>query len=82
MKDDLIDYIAAMAQAKAMLEKGIISSDDYSTIETLMARKYGLGDRSIFRQYLLTPGPGRVSNMIRKTEVADVNNKDHQQESA
>lgn len=82
MKDDIIDYIAAMVQAKKMLEKGIIDSDDYSTIETLMARKYGLSDRSIFRQYRLTSGPARVSNMIRRTEVADVNNKDHQQESA
>ena len=81
MKDNLINYIAAMVQAKAMLGKGIITSDDYSTIEILMAKKYGLSDKSIFRQYRLTSGPGRVSNMIRKTEVADVNNKDDQQES-
>ena len=81
MKDNLINYIVAMVQAKAMLEKGIITSDDYSTIENLMAKKYGLNGKSIFRQYRLTSRPSRVSNMIRKTEVADVNNKDDQQES-
>ena len=81
MKDDLINYIATMVQAKTMLKKGIITSDDYTTIEILMAKKYGLSDKSIFRQYRLTSGPSRVSNMIRKTEVADVNNKDDQQES-
>ena len=42
-------YYSAMAQANQMLGKGIISADEYATIDTIMAKKYGLSSCSLFR---------------------------------
>lgn len=42
-------YHMAMGIARSLLAKGIISADDYKRIEGVMAEKYGLSKRSIFR---------------------------------
>ncbi len=41
-------YRAAMSLASEMLEKGIISPEDYGIIDTIMAKKYGLSSCTIF----------------------------------
>lgn len=43
-------YQSAMAQAKIMLEKSIISKDDMVSIEDKLAEKYGLEFGSIYRE--------------------------------
>ena len=42
-------YRSAMAQAVQMLESRLISNDEYTIIDTMMADKYGLFSCSIFR---------------------------------
>lgn len=53
MSDELfaviLPYKSAMAQARLMLSKGLITKDEYAIIDTMMAEKYGLPSCSIFR---------------------------------
>ena len=42
-------YLASMLQAKRMLTMGILSSDDYAQIDTMMAKKYGISSCSLYR---------------------------------
>lgn len=44
----LMKYKASIKQATMLLEKGFISADDYSEINTILADKYGLSSCSIF----------------------------------
>ncbi len=46
----VINYTAAMAVFKRWLEDGIICEDELIKIETTIAEKYGLSERSIYRQ--------------------------------
>ena len=46
----LIHYTAAMAVFKNWLVAGIINEDELIKIETIIAEKYGLSIRSIYRQ--------------------------------
>ena len=48
--DAVISYKASMKQAKTMLERGLISADDYAKIDTKLAQKYGLNSCSIYVQ--------------------------------
>jgi len=41
-------YKASMKQAQTMLERGLISADDYAKIDTKLAQKYGLNSCSIY----------------------------------
>ena len=42
-------YQAAMALARRMLSKGLISEEQYAEIDTIIAKKYGISSCSIFR---------------------------------
>ena len=46
----LMDYKTAMAQAKVMLSKGLISAKEYSVIETKMCGRFGINSDSLFRE--------------------------------
>ena len=46
----ILAYKSAMAQARLMLSKGMITKDEYTIIDTMMAEKYGLSSCSIFRE--------------------------------
>lgn len=46
----IVNYRAAMSLANEMLENGIISSEEYAKIDTIMAKKYGLSSCTIFRE--------------------------------
>ena len=45
----LMAYQTAMALARSMCSKGIISAKEYAKIDTIMAKKYGISSFSIFR---------------------------------
>ena len=45
----LESYLASMIQAKKMLSQGVISSDDYIKIDTIIAEKYGISSCSLYR---------------------------------
>ena len=45
----LESYLASMTQAKKMLSQGVISSDDYLKIDTIIAEKYGISSCSLYR---------------------------------
>ena len=45
----LIAYQTAMALARSMRSKGIISAKEYAKIDTIIAKKYGISSGSIFR---------------------------------
>ena len=46
----LLDYKSAMAQARLMLSKGLISAEEYGIIETKMCCIYGINFDSLFRE--------------------------------
>lgn len=68
MNQNEIDYLNAITQAKQMLSKGIISSEEYLEIEDRMAEKYNLGKTSLYRANDLINSSFRVITMIRKEE--------------
>ena len=45
----LLLYRTTMAAVKNMLEKGLISADEYAIIDTKIAEKYGLNSSTIYR---------------------------------
>ena len=47
--DALTKYKSAMEQAKAMLNKGLITIEEYAIIDTKIAEKYGLNSSTIYR---------------------------------
>lgn len=46
----LLDYKSAMAQARLMLSKGLISAEEYGIIEAKMCCIYGINFDSLFRE--------------------------------
>ena len=46
----LFGYKTAMVQAKAMLNKGLVTADEYGIIETKMCEKFGINSDSLFRE--------------------------------
>ena len=48
-RSKLESYLASMIQAKKMLSQGVISSDDYIKIDTIIAEKYGISSCSLYR---------------------------------
>lgn len=68
MKQDEINYLNAMTQAKGMLSKGMITPEEYLKIEGRMAKKYNLGKTSLYRANDLINTSFRVINMIQKED--------------
>lgn len=68
MKQDEIDYLNAMTQAKSMLSKKMITLDEYLKIEGRMATKYNLEKTSLYRANDLINTSFRVINMIQKED--------------
>ena len=50
MKPEIVKYLSTMHQVKLMLNKGIITTNDYTKIEKQMAKKYNLKNSSLYRQ--------------------------------
>ena len=48
-RDRLTKYRAAMTLAQEMLKQGLISDEEYSIIDTIMTKKYGLSSSTIFQ---------------------------------
>ena len=46
----LMGYKSAMAQARLMLSKGLISAEEYGIIETKMCGIFGINSDSLFRE--------------------------------
>ena len=63
-------YLAAMLQAKRMLSTGILTSEDYIKIDTMLAGKYGISSLSIYRGIDLIFRAFR-GNMSHDKEVAE-----------
>ena len=42
-------YISSMIQAKHLLVQGVISNCDYTKIDTIMAKKYGIDSCNIYQ---------------------------------
>lgn len=58
--NDIIRYHAAIAQANAMLRKGLITEAEFLRFEEKIRQKYNLPENSIFRDYrLISPGEKR-----------------------
>ena len=49
MFKSLLGYLSAMAQAKALLQQGIITQREYAHFDTMFTKKYGLSLYSIYR---------------------------------
>lgn len=46
----LFVYKIVMTQAKTMLNKGLVTADEYAIIETKMYKKFGISSDSLFRE--------------------------------
>ena len=58
--NSIIRYHAAIAQANAMLRKGLITEAEFLRFEEKMRQKYNLPENSILRDYrLIYPGHKR-----------------------
>ena len=64
----LLGYKSAMAQARQMLSKGLITVGEYGIIETKMCEIYGINFGSLYRDidWINTPFRG---NMYAEKEV-------------
>ena len=49
-QENILRYTLAVTMAESMLEKGIISKDDYNKIEQKFCEKYCINLSSIFRK--------------------------------
>ena len=65
----LESYLASMLQAKQMLSMGIITPDDYTIIDTIIADKYEISVCSLYRGIDLIYD-GFRGNMSHDKEVA------------
>lgn len=66
MKQNEIDYLNAITQARGMLSKGIITFEEYLKIEDRMVTKYNLEKTSLYRANDLINTSFRAINMIQK----------------
>lgn len=66
MKQNEIDYLNAITQAKSMLSKEMITLEEYLKIEGRMAKKYSLEKTSLYRANDLINTSFRAINMIQK----------------
>lgn len=48
--DTVISYKSAMVQAKELLLRGLLTTEEYGIIETKMCQKYGINSCSIYRE--------------------------------
>jgi hypothetical protein len=68
MNEQILAYCSAMAQARQMLEKRLITRDEYIKIDAIILEKYNLSSYSIYRDIRLLTGAVRA-NMSHHTEV-------------
>ena len=61
-------YLASMLQARKMLSAGIITGEDYSTIDNVISEKYGLESCGIYHGIDLIYAEARA-NMSHYEEV-------------
>ena len=59
----LIGYKSAMAQAKIMVERGLLTPAEYVAIETKMCERFGINFRSLYREneWIYTQNRGNMS---------------------
>lgn len=48
-RDKVVRYLTSMAMFKEMYHKELIDKSDYAEMEKMMATKYGISDKSIYR---------------------------------
>ncbi len=68
MHEQVLAYCSAMAQARRMLVRRLITQDEYLKFDTLMLEKYKLSSSSIYRDIRLITAAVRV-NMSHHTGV-------------
>jgi len=61
--DALTKYKSAMAQARIMLSKGLITAEEYAIIDTNMCKRYGVDLDSLYRDndLIITDIYGNIS---------------------
>jgi len=66
--DAVLGYKSAMAQARVMLQKGLLTTAEISIIETKMCEMFGINFDSLYRDidWIKTPFRG---NMVTEKEV-------------
>ena len=59
----LIGYKSAMAQARIMVERGLLTPAEYVAIETNMCERFGINFRSLYREneWIYTQNRGNMS---------------------
>ena len=70
----LENYLASMLQAKRMLSMGIITPEDYATIDTMQREKFGISSCSLYRGIDLIYD-GFRGNMTHYKEVTQCQEK-------
>ncbi len=73
--NSLTSYKASMKQAKTMLEMGLISADDYTKIDTILAQKYGLNSCSIYAGNCLINSSNRGNIHTEEVFMTNENNR-------
>lgn len=63
MDKDIIGYCSAIAQAKRMVQLGLISPEDYAKVDAVFLEKYSLKKGSLYRDFSLINKENR-GNML------------------
>jgi len=73
-KENISKYLVSLHQLDLMLDRGLISSNDYSKGECLLAKKYCIKKASFYRPNHLINKAFRVIYMTDKMEAKNEQN--------
>ena len=70
-RSNIEKYYLSIAPVKSMLEKGVITKQDYLKAESYLADKYCIKNGHLYRQNNLTIPRSQVIDMVPEEEVND-----------
>jgi hypothetical protein len=77
-RSDLEKYYLSIAPVKLMLEKGVITKQDYIKAESFLADKYCIKNGNLYRFIDLTIPRNRVIDILPVEEVKDDGQNNYQ----
>jgi hypothetical protein len=77
-RSNLEKYYLSIAPVKLLLEKGVITKQDYLKAESFLADKYCIKNGHLYRLNNLTIPRNRVIDMISEEEVKDDGENNYQ----
>ena len=77
-RENLEKYFSSIAIIKTMLNKALISQNDFSIAEEYLARKHGIKKDNLFSLNKLIIPLSRVMNRVGENDTKNTNENNHQ----